>query len=203
MTDVRRLMVGAVLSATLALAGCGGEPSASDGTPTAEPSSDGPSSEAPSGSATDEPSGEPSADGGDGPACDAIDVDAVTAETGLALRAPSSAGEVGADEGCSVFVRKSNVAVSIDLAVEHGSLEEDLDQIRILGTEEPEGVSVAGSPALVVTGEASPLYVNLVTHVGERMMTVRLLAPGEEPDRLPELEDLVLVLSEQVAAGAA
>ena len=34
-------------------------------------------------------------------------------------------------------------------------------------------------------------------------MTVRLLALGEEPDRLPELEDLVLVLSEQVATGAA
>jgi len=190
--------VGVVLGATLALAGCGGgdEPSTTEGTATTEPSGEGPSE-----TVTDDPSGDPATGGG--PACDAIDVDAVTAETGLALRAPSSEGEVGADEGCSVFVRQSTVAVSIELAVEHGSLEEDLDQIRILGTEEPEEVSVAGSPALVVTGEASPLYVNLVTHVGERMLTVRLLAPGEEPARLPELEDLVLVLSEQVATGAA
>ncbi len=55
----------------------------------------------------------------------------------------------------------------------------------------------------MVTGEDSPLYVNLVTHVGERMLTVRLLAPGEEPDRLQDFEDLVLALSEQVATGAA
>lgn len=193
MTDVRRLALAGLLAATLALTGgCGDdEPATTDGTgsPSGSTSPSPDDSEEPS-----EPTTEPGAY-----ACDAIDTAALEAETGVRLKAPESAGEAGGDEGCSLFYRGAATVVSVELVVEHGTLREDLDVIRVVGDEKPEEVTVAGEPALVVSGDGAPVYVNLVTHLGERMLMVRAL--GDTASQVPELEELVPLVAEQVAAG--
>ncbi|MBC2934811.1 hypothetical protein [Nocardioides sp. zg-1228] len=203
MTDLRRVTTAfAAVALVLVASGCGGddEPAPTDpGSATSSPS--GTSSAEP----TEEPTEEPTsggAAGGDGYACEAIDVQVAGADNDVPLEEPSGVGEIGGDEGCSLFQKDEPTVVEVELVTEHGDLDQEGAALQISGQEEIEDVTVGGSPALLVRGAGSPVYVNLATLAGDRLLTIRLLAPGAEPKQVEQYERVVLSVAEQVVAAA-
>jgi hypothetical protein len=196
-TDLRRLTAALAAAALVLVAsGCGGdEPSPTD------PSS--PTSSSPSDTSTEEPTEEPAdTAAGDGYACEAIDVRVAGADNGVPLEEPSGVGEIGGDEGCSLFQQDAPTVVEVELVTRHKSLDEEGAGIQVSGEEEIEDVTVGDSPALLVKGAGSPVYVNLATLAGDRLLTIRLLAPGAKPGHAEQYEQVVLSVAEQVVAAA-
>jgi hypothetical protein len=202
-TDLRRLTAALAAGALVLVAsGCGSdEPSPTDpSSPTSSSPSDTPSAEP-----TSQPTEEPTSGGtaaGDGYACEAIDVQVAGADNGVPLEEPSGVGEVGGDEGCSLFQQDAPTVVEVELVTRHKGLDQEGDAIQVSGEEEIEDVTVGDNPALLVKGAGSPVYVNLATLAGDRLLTIRLLAPGAKPGQAEQYEQVVLSVAEQVAAAA-
>lgn len=200
LTDVRRVLVAAALGASLLLTACsdGSEPTDPEPTPTESNSATTPE---PSPSAT-ESTVTPAVGG---LACDAIDIAALTAATGLGLEPPSSAGKPGKREGCSIALREPHEMsfVFVDLLPRHGTLEKDVQTVMVLLTEKPERVTVAGRPGLMVSLNSQNLInVGVVTHVGDRLLQVRINSPEFGKELVEQLKSLTLAVAEQVAPAA-
>ncbi|MCD4535692.1 DUF3558 domain-containing protein [Nocardioides sp. cx-169] len=200
MADRRRALAAAALGLSLLLTGCSdGDEDTGEG-----PSGTNSSSASPEPSGTSGPSETSSAptSGSASAACDAIDASALSAETGVKVTEPSTAGTPGKRESCALTFADYSV-LRIDLTPGHGTLEQDVEQAKVLGTEVPQEVTVAGAPGLMVSDGGQVTRVGLVTHVGERLLLVTLNHFESGGKLVEQMESLVLASAEQVAAGAA
>lgn len=195
MADPRRVLVAGALGLSLLLSGC-----ADDGGPEQEPTAtDSPPSDSPEPSET---SSEPAGGAASGSACDAIDVSALSTETGLDLTEPSAAGTPGEREACAITFADTAV-LRVDVLPKHGSLEQDVEKAKALGTEVPQDVTVAGAPGLLVSVGDEVTHVGVVTHLGERLLMVTVNHQETGDELLEQMETLALATAEQVAGGAA
>jgi len=189
-------MVAGAFGLSLLLTGCAGDgQSGADPEPIATESESTASTE-PSATSSESATGSPG-----GSACEAIDVSALRAETGIELTAPTVGGTPGKREACSTSFDESAV-LRIDLLPKHGSLEQDVKKGMVLGTEEPQEVTVAGEPGLMVSLSDRLTHVGLVTHVGQRLLLVVINRQDTGEELLEQMESLALAAAEQVAAGA-
>jgi len=200
-TDRRRIHLAGAFAAVLVLAaGCGdgGEDKQADPTPSPSSSETSSTTQTPSPSESETPSESPASSGG--LACDAIDVAAIEAETGIRLTKPDSGGKPGKKERCASFYDDLSV-LQVDLMPRGKTLEQDFKDVLVLGTEKPEERTVAGERALMTTLTKTNIRIGLVTHVGERTLQVVALNLAEDHE-VAQLQDLVLAVAEQVAPAA-
>lgn len=148
-----------------------------------------------------EPSGTSSAAAGpDASACERLDVAALEQALQVQFDDPEQYGEVGATEGCALV--GTDVSLALDLLSEHGTIEEDVELAKTLGTEKPEALEVAGHDALFIHGQDGHTWTGLVAHVGDRLLLVNGQDHGGDGRaELTRLTELTTAAAEMAAAA--
>lgn len=159
-----------------------------------------PTSPTSSGSSTGEPTETTSGPVDD--VCDAVDVATLGDLAGVTLQPPEPYEEgPNMADGCFVTTEVGGLSIAIDVRTKHGSLDDDLQFVRVTGREEPSEVTVAGAPALYIYDDPkSYSYSGVVTHAGDDV-AVAVVVQNFDEDGVgaDQMQDLALGAAEMVA----